>query len=186
MGFTLESHKVLKPGEKPPYYRFCATKNTRFRSVQLFSKQFLRSTLSIWCKEKVGYAQRQSDRRGDDADPTDQDATPTEPLRATVLQARLAAGPGAARGHDPRSGKKNRDRGFAGHGLGEHQTLPALPPRPQPRRVVGPGGESRVAGIARGDVCAERPVGDRRGRNPGEALGQEDRRQGDLPRPRAL
>ena len=40
MGFTLESHKTLKRDEKPLYCHFCATKNTRFRPLQLFSKQF--------------------------------------------------------------------------------------------------------------------------------------------------
>jgi hypothetical protein len=41
MGFTLGSHEALKRGEKPLYCHFCATKNTRFRPLQLFSKQFL-------------------------------------------------------------------------------------------------------------------------------------------------
>src|ERR671921_2053295 len=40
MGFTLGSHEALKRGEKPLYCHFCATKNTRFRPLQLFSKQF--------------------------------------------------------------------------------------------------------------------------------------------------
>ena len=46
MGFTLESHKTLKRDEKPLYCHFCATKNTRFRPLQLFSKQFLEEVFS--------------------------------------------------------------------------------------------------------------------------------------------
>jgi hypothetical protein len=40
MGLTLGSHERVKRGEKPPYCRFCATKNTRSKPLQLFSKQF--------------------------------------------------------------------------------------------------------------------------------------------------
>ena len=41
MCFTLGAHEALKRDEKLSYCRFCATKNSRFRPVELFSKQFL-------------------------------------------------------------------------------------------------------------------------------------------------
>jgi len=40
MGFALGSHEAVKRGEKPPYCRFCATKNTPSRPLRLFTKQF--------------------------------------------------------------------------------------------------------------------------------------------------
>jgi hypothetical protein len=39
-------HEALKRGEKPPYCRFCASKNTRFRPGELFSEQFLEESFS--------------------------------------------------------------------------------------------------------------------------------------------
>ena len=41
MGFTLGSHEALKRGEKPPYWPLLRHQNTRFRPIQLFTKQFL-------------------------------------------------------------------------------------------------------------------------------------------------
>ena len=55
-------------------------------------------------------------------------------------------------------------------------------------RAVWSGREaSRVLlGLLGEDLRAQRPIGDRCRRDPGEALGQEDRSQRGLPRPRAL
>src|SRR5215217_3901410 len=50
MGFTLGSHEALKGGEKPPYWPLLRHQNTRFRPIQLFTKQF-QSTYS----RKVGF-----------------------------------------------------------------------------------------------------------------------------------
>ena len=46
MGFPLEPHEPVKRGEKPSYCRFCATKNTRSRLLQLFFKQSLEGFFS--------------------------------------------------------------------------------------------------------------------------------------------
>src|SRR5215207_5852880 len=60
-------------------------------------------------EEGVGYDHRQSPpQRGDDANPTNHDATLAQPLRATVLKAPMASRPGAARRSDPHSRQKNR------------------------------------------------------------------------------
>ena len=46
MGFPLGPQEPVKRGEKSSYYRFCATKNTRSRLLQLFFKQSLEGFFS--------------------------------------------------------------------------------------------------------------------------------------------
>src|SRR5215216_1552821 len=60
-------------------------------------------------RKRVGYDHRQSPpQRGDDANPTAHDATPAQPLRATVLETPMAARPGACGRSDPRTRQANR------------------------------------------------------------------------------
>src|SRR4051812_26537790 len=100
------------------------------------------------------------------------------PFVPTVLKARLAAGSGAARGHDPRPGHENRDHGFAGHGLVEHRAVPALPPRPQPRRVLGPREAGRgLLGLLVETFVRNGPLVTGMDETLEEALGQEVRCQ---------
>src|SRR5215207_7193610 len=87
--------------------------------------------------------------------PTSLDATPAEPLRAPVLRTRMALRSGAARRSDPRSRQKNRWCRLTRHGPGANRAIPALPSGPQPRRLVGAGGEPCAAGVAGEDVRAQ-------------------------------
>src|SRR3712207_516940 len=78
---------------------------------------------------------------------------------ATLLPQRLGAGAGAGGRRDLGSGQANSQLGLTGCGPRTCRAVPALPPCPQPYRLVGAGGESCAAGSAGEDVRERWSVG---------------------------
>ena len=87
-----------------------------------------------------------------------------------------------------RSSPREKDRSLrpASGGSGRRTALLSLPSGLEPRRLVESGGKPRPAGVARGGLRAEWTARVGRRRDPGAAPGEEDRRQGHLPRPGAF
>src|SRR5215210_8733865 len=93
-----------------------------------FSDSFMALDFSQLAEKGVGYARHQSPlKEVSDAHPTHPDDTGFAPVRATVLEARLAARSGAPGWRDPRSGRKDRKFRPAHDGLGPREALPPLP-----------------------------------------------------------
>jgi hypothetical protein len=77
---------------------------------------------------------------------------------ATVLQKGLAACPTAAYRFEPCLRQANRSLRPQSSRLGQRETLLPLPSCLEPYRLVESGGEPRLAGVARGGICADAPL----------------------------
>src|SRR5215216_5089131 len=134
--------------------------------------------------DRVGWSPRTTG--GDHANPTGDDDTPSRAVPAALFAPGVGARGGAPRRNHPDARLPHSDRCPARDGPRPEPAVPALPPRPQPRRLVRPCRESGAAGAPHPGVRARRPRCPRGGRDAGTAARRQDRGQRHLPRPGAL
>jgi hypothetical protein len=118
-------------------------------------------------------------RRTSQATPARSDLTGSGPVGATLFCPGLAACSGLAAGRDARAWGSHRHQRCAGDGPISGAPLPARSSGPEPRRLVGPAGESDCVGpVAHAPGASrshERPRGRRHG---GTALWTADPGEG--------